>query len=145
METGSMDEAKAGADSSSGGQRAAAGQHPVDVPDSLAPQPVTMDEIGRAQRSDEFATMMVKRCAAGRRSDDRAAKFEVHDGVLYRATKADDPREGLDNLRIYVPPVLRTRLINNHHATVWAGHKHAASVYKDMLQQYYESSRGGLW
>ena len=79
------------------------------------PPDVALHDIRRAQKNDPFARQMVRRCGRARASDRRSLKFAVSDGVLFRATFAADPEEGIDAMRAYVPPELRSRLMFNYH------------------------------
>ena len=113
------------------------GKHPVDVPDEMMPEPVSIDEIRRAQSKDEFVSEMSRRIAAARSGDWKSKRFAVEDGVLYRRTSAVNPKEGIDTLRAYVPLELRSRVIHNHHSTIFAAHRNATATYKEMATLYY--------
>ena len=113
------------------------GNEPIDVPDELLPDVVSLEDIRRAQQQDEFARMMMRRCDVARCDDARAAKFRAVDGVLYRHQKQEDPREGVDALRAYIPPGLRLKIIFNHHGTVFSAHRNAHATFKEIAALYY--------
>ena len=134
---------KTGAIASVGGRRdcevfeVTAGQHAVDLPDTMLPEPVTQEHIRKAQERDDFAIQMKRRCQRALPSDVRARHFFVNDGILYRRHSAADPHEHADALRFYVPPELRARVMWNHHATIFAGHNNATTTLKEMTPLYY--------
>ena len=113
---------------------------PLQVPESTAPRPVQLDEIRAAQREDEFAKHLLTQLQGkqpGEVTSTRANKFTVLNGILYRVTEADDPREGYDSARPYIPPKLRNQIVALHHNSVWGCHRNETATFKDVVNMYY--------
>ena len=114
---------------------------PFQIPEALTPSSLQFDNFRLEQQKDPFAKELMDRLsrleAGDTIRDERAKKFAMLDGVLHRVTEADDPREGYDSVRIYVPPSLRAQVMRNHHSSVWGAHQNATSTYKTAAVQYY--------
>ena len=67
----------------------------------------------------------------------RLKKFTLIEGVLFRATDSDDPKEGFDSARVYVPKSLVNQVIRNHHSTVWGGHRNVTATFKEIVGTHF--------
>ena len=95
----------------------ASSREALQIPESLTPVPISTGQFKLEQAADPVCRQLIEELASlgdGARSV-RLKKFSLIDGVLFRTTEADDPKEGYDSARIYVPQSLVSRVIRNHH------------------------------
>ena len=108
----------------------AAERSPLQLPESLIPEQVSIAIICKEQRNDPFSIDLLSQLgklpdgeeatqADGRTKSSRAlrlSKFAALDGVLFRVTEASDPKEGYDSARCYVPVRARCEFASSTHS-----------------------------
>ena len=117
----------------------ASNREALQIPESLTPVPISTGQFKLEQAADPVCRQLIEELASlgdGARSV-RLKKFSLIDGVLFRTTEADDPKEGYDSARIYVPQSLVSRVIRNHHSTVWGGHRSSTATFKEIVMNHY--------
>ena len=111
----------------------AAERSPLQLPERLIPEQVSIGVIRKEQRNDPFSIDLLSQLeklpdgevitqADGRTKSGRAlrlSKFAALGGVLFRVTEASDPKEGYDSARCYVPVALRKQVIRTTHSSAF--------------------------
>ena len=129
----------------------AAERSPLQLPESLIPEQVSIDVIRKEQRNDPFSIDLLSQLeklpdgevitqADGRTKSGRAlrlSKFAALDGVLFRVTEASDPKEGYDSARCYVPVALRKQVIRTMHSSAFGAHRNETATHKELVVRYY--------
>jgi transposase InsO family protein len=84
--------------------------------EDTAEPPLTKEQIGQAQKEDEYCKQIVKALTAG----ENLSYYLDQDSVLYYG-KPDEKDRG--DLRIVIPVTYREQVIRQHHDPVFAGHQ----------------------
>ena len=77
------------------------------------------------------------RDGVGRSSSKESRHFVLRDGLLCKHTEAQDPKQGKDTLRPYVPATLRPAILRNFHNSVYSTHKEARDTYNQIASRYF--------
>ena len=129
----------------------AAERSPLQLPESLIPEQVSIDVIRKEQRNDPFSIGLLSQLeklpdgevvtqADGRTKSGRAlrlSKFAALGGVLFRVTEASDPKEGYDSARCYVPVAVRKQVIRTMNSSAVGAHRNETATHKELVVRYY--------
>ena len=57
--------------------------------------------------------------------------------MLCKFTAAQDPKQGVDTLRPYVPPTMRPAILRSFHDSMFSAHKGARDTYNQIASRYF--------
>ena len=112
----------------------------LQIPEALTPVPISTGQFKQEQAADPVCQELIQQLAShddGSALSTRLKKFTLIEGVLFRATDSDDPKEGFDSARVYVPKSLVNQVIRNHHSTVWGGHRNVTATFKEIVGTHF--------
>ena len=108
----------------------------LDIPEELQPGFITERQLAAEQRKDPYAKQLIEAIKNGSKAPE-TKWYAVRDDLLCRVTEANDPTEGRDSLRPYVPTPLRVTIIRNFHDSIYGCHKGARDTYLQISSRYF--------
>ena len=112
---------------------------PLRTPSTQMASMISSSELKTAQNNDTYCQQIISelwREEAGELfSPPRSKTWEIMNGVLCRLT--ENEHGGDDTLRPVVPESLRTRVLKNHHVSIWGCHRYEKSTFRDIASRYF--------
>ena len=110
-------------------------QSRLDIPDGLKARFISERNMAAEQKRDPYCQQISE--ALGRKSPQESRHYVMRDGLLCKYTEAQDPKQGKDTLRPYVPTRLRPAILRNFHDSVYATHRGARDTYNQIASRYF--------
>ena len=110
-------------------------QSRLDIPDGLKARFISERSMAAEQGRDPFCQQIVKELE--RTGCKGSRHYVVRDGLLCKFTAAQDPKQGMDTLRPYVPTTMRPAILRNFHDSVFSAHKGARDTYNQIASRYF--------
>jgi len=110
-------------------------QSRLDIPDGLKARFISERSMAAEQGRDPFCQQIVKELEKAGCKGSR--HYVVRDGLLCKFTAAQDPKQGMDTLRPYVPTTMRPAILRNFHDSVFSAHKGARDTYNQIASRYF--------